>query len=131
MCCSTIPSPPCGQTPRRCSPDQRVTSEIGRPSAWKNQTILINDYYTRIILGLSDHHWDYNIADDQYIENARIEGNELVIGPQRFRAIILPPITTLSRVTLKKLQEFHRPAESFLAYDCCPPRLPKQATTMQ
>ena len=81
---------------------------IGEPAAWKNQTILINDYYTRIILELSSHHWDYNIADDQYIQNAQVDGNELVIGPQRFRAIVLPPITTLSRATLKKLQEFHQ-----------------------
>jgi len=80
---------------------------IGEPGAWNNQTILINDYYTRIIMGLSDHHWDYNIADDQYIAGAHIEGSEMVIGPQRFRAIILPPITTLSRMTLKKLEEFH------------------------
>jgi hypothetical protein len=82
--------------------------QIGRPVSWKNQTILINDYYTRIILGLSDHQWDYNIADDEYLAKAKVEGNELVIGPQRFRAIILPPITTLSRTTLKKLEEFHQ-----------------------
>jgi len=81
---------------------------IGEPGAWKNQSILINDYYTRIIMGLSNEHWDYNIADDQYIAGARVEGNELVIGPQRFRAIILPPITTLSRITLKKIEEFHQ-----------------------
>jgi hypothetical protein len=81
---------------------------IGEPGAWKNQTILINDYYTRIIIGLSSHHWDYNIADDDYLERARVEGNELVIGPQRFRAIVLPPITTLSRITLRKLEEFHQ-----------------------
>ena len=81
---------------------------IGKPEAWKNQTILINDYYTRIILELSAHQWDYNIADDQYLSDAKVEGNELVIGPQRFRAIILPPITTLSRKTLAKIAEFHR-----------------------
>jgi hypothetical protein len=82
--------------------------QIGQPSSWKNQTILINDYYTRIILGLSNHHWDYNIADDQYLQNAHVEGNELVISSQRFRAIVLPPISTLSRATLKKLMEFHQ-----------------------
>jgi alpha-L-rhamnosidase/Glycosyl hydrolases family 2, sugar binding domain len=82
--------------------------EIGKPVAWKNNTVLINDYYTRIILELSNHHWDYNIADDQYFESARVEGSELVIGPQRFRAVVLPPITTLSRATLTKLQEFHK-----------------------
>jgi hypothetical protein len=82
--------------------------QIGLPSAWKNQSILINDYYSRIMLGLTDHQWDYNIADDQYLNGARVDGNELVIGPQRFRAIILPPITTLSQTTLQKLEEFHQ-----------------------
>jgi hypothetical protein len=82
--------------------------DIGDSNPWKNQTGLINDYYARIILELSKHLWDFNIADDEYLESARVDGNELVIGPQRFRAIILPPITVLSRATLKKIQEFHQ-----------------------
>jgi alpha-L-rhamnosidase len=98
---------------------------IGEPTAWKNQTILINDYYTRIIIGLSNHHWDYNIADDQYIAGARVEGNELVIGPQRFSAIILPPVTTLSRVTLKKLEEFHRAGGIILGIRLLPTASPE------
>jgi hypothetical protein len=99
--------------------------QIGSPAAWKNQTILINDYYTRIILELSNHHWDYNIADDQYMESARVEGNELVIGPQRFRAIILPPITTLSRTTLKKLEQFHRAGGIILGIRLLPTASPE------
>ena len=99
--------------------------EIGRPAAWKNQTVLINDYYTRIIDGLTDHHWDYNIADDEYLNNARVEGNELVIGPQRFRAIVLPPITTLSRTTLKKLQEFHQAGGILLGIRLLPTASPE------
>ena len=98
---------------------------IGEPDAWKNQTILINDYYTRIIIGLSEHHWDYNIADDQYIAGARVEGNELVIGPQRFRAIILPPITTLSQVTLKKLEEFRNAGGIILGIRLLPTASPE------
>lgn len=98
---------------------------IGEPGAWKNQTILINDYYTRIILGLTDRHWDYNIADDQYIAGARVEGNELVIGPQRFRAIILPPITTLGRTTLKKLEEFHQAGGILLGIRLLPTASPE------
>ncbi len=104
---------------------------IGEPGAWKNLTILINDYYTRTILELSNHHWDYNIADDQYIAGARVEGNELVIGPQRFRAIILPAITTLSRTTLKKLEEFHQAGGIILAYACCLQHRRKPATTIR
>jgi hypothetical protein len=99
--------------------------QIGKPAAWKNQTVLINDYYTRIILGLSDHHWDYDIADDQYLDGARVEGNELVIGPQRFRAIVLPPITTLSRTTLKKIQEFHEAGGIILGIRLLPTASPE------
>jgi hypothetical protein len=98
---------------------------IGQPAAWKNRTVLINDYYTRIILELANHQWDYNIADDQYIQNAGVEGNELVIGPQRFRAIILPPITTLSRATLKKLQEFHQAGGTILGIRLLPTASPE------
>lgn len=99
--------------------------QIGQPAAWKNQTTLINDYYTRIILQLTNHHWDYNIADDQYLQNARVEGNELVIGPQRFRAIILPPISTLSRATLNKLLEFHRAGGTILGIRLLPTASPE------
>jgi hypothetical protein len=99
--------------------------QIGKPAAWKNQTILVNDYYTRIILQLTNHHWDYNIADDQYLQGARVEGNELVIGPQRFRAIILPPISTLSRATLSKLLEFHRAGGTILGVRLLPTASPE------
>ncbi len=99
--------------------------QIGAPEAWKNQTILINDYYTRIVLGLTDHYWDYDIADDEYLRTARVEGNELVIGPQRFRAIILPPVTTLSRPTLKKLQEFHQAGGIILGIRLLPTASPE------
>ena len=77
------------------------------PPSWKNGTVLINDYYDRMILRLAERQWDYNIADDYYFERSRVEGNELVIGPQRFRAVVLPPITTISNKTLQKLVEFY------------------------
>ena len=78
------------------------------PPSWKNGTVLINDYYGRVILRLAERQWDYNIADDYYFEESRVEGNELVIGPQRFRAVVLPPISTISVKTLQKLVQFYR-----------------------
>jgi hypothetical protein len=80
---------------------------LAEPSNWKNRSVEINDYYTRIILRLAERQWDYNIADDYYFDQARIEGKELVIGPQRFGAVVLPPISSISQKTLKKLQEFY------------------------
>ena len=99
--------------------------QIGEPAAWKNQTIPINDYYSRIIQELSNRHWDYNIADDQYFDSARVEGNELVIGPQRFRAVVLSPITTLSRTTLKKLEEFRQAGGTILGIRLLPAASPE------
>ena len=58
--------------------------QIGQPEVWKNLTITINDYYTRLILRLADRQWDYNIADDDYLERARIEGKELGDRPAAF-----------------------------------------------
>jgi hypothetical protein len=99
--------------------------QIGDPTAWKNKSSIVNDYYARILLELSNHLWDYNIADDQYLESARVDGNQLLIGPQSYRAIILPPITTLSRATLKKLQEFHRAGGIILGIRILPTASPE------
>jgi hypothetical protein len=87
---------------------------------WRNRTVLINDYYDRIILRMSERQWDYNIADDYYFERARVEGNELVIGPQRFRAVVLPPVTTISPETLRKLLDFYRAGGTILGIRTLP-----------
>ena len=100
--------------------NQSDYQRLSDPPNWKNQTVLINDYYTRLILRLADRQWDYNIADDYYFERARVEGKELVVGPQHFRAVILPPISTLSSATLKKLQEFYRAGGTILAIRMLP-----------
>jgi hypothetical protein len=94
--------------------------EIGTPATWQNVTTDINDYYTRLILRLADRQWDYNLADDDYLAGARVEGKELVIGPQHFRAVIIPPITTLSRATLKKIREFYQAGGAVFAIRMLP-----------
>ena len=98
---------------------------IGQPAAWHNETILLNDYYTRLTLQLTEHQWDYNLADDQYLAQARIEGSELVIGSQHFSAIVLPPLTALSRATLDKLQQFRRAGGSIYAIRLLPTASPQ------
>ena len=94
--------------------------KLAEPQYWKNRTTLINDYYTRMILRLSERQWDYNIADDYYFDEARIEGKELVIGPQRFSTIILPPITTIAPKTLAKILDFYRAGGTVLGIRMLP-----------
>jgi hypothetical protein len=100
--------------------NQTDFQRLSDPATWKNRTVLVNDYYVRMMLRLAERQWDYNIADDYYFERARVEGKELVIGPQRFRAIILPPITTISPATLKKLQEFYQAGGTILGIRMLP-----------
>ena len=90
------------------------------PPNWRNGSVMVNDYYTRLILRLTERQWDYNIADDYYFERARVEGKELVIGPQRFQAVVLPPVSTLSQKTLQKLQQFYRAGGTLLAIRMLP-----------
>jgi hypothetical protein len=100
-------------------------NQIETPAVWKNLTITVNDYYTRLILRLADRQWDYNIADDGYLDGARVEGKELVIGPQRFRAIILPPISTISRSSLDKIHEFYEAGGEVLGIRMLPTSSPE------
>jgi hypothetical protein len=100
-------------------------NQIETPAVWKNLTITVNDYYTRLILRLADRQWDYNIADDGYLAGARVEGKELLIGPQRFRAIILPPISTIGRSSLDKIHEFYEAGGEVLGIRMLPTSSPE------
>lgn len=93
---------------------------LSDPPNWRNSSVMVNDYYTRLILRLAERQWDYNIADDYYFERARVEGKELVIGPQRFQAVVLPPVSTLGSKTLQKLQEFYRAGGAVFALRMLP-----------
>jgi hypothetical protein len=93
---------------------------LSDPPSWKNRSVMVNDYYTRLILRLAERQWDYNIADDYYFEHARVEGKELVIGPQHFQAVVLPPVSVISAETLKKLQEFYRAGGTLLGIRMLP-----------
>lgn len=99
--------------------------QVYDPKAWKNITTSIDDYYTRLILELVDHQWDHAIADDDYLERAKVEGSELVIGPQRFKAVVLPPLTTMRRSTLKKLIDFYQAGGTVFAIRTLPDSSPE------
>ena len=99
--------------------------EIMNPKVWNSTANLVNDYYSRLILELTARHWDHNIADDYYLDKARIEGKELVIGSQRFSAVVLPPLTTLRRATLKKLLDFYQAGGTILGIRSLPDSSPE------
>jgi hypothetical protein len=92
---------------------------------WNATVNQIEDYNTRLMLDLTARQWDYSYMDDDYLEKARIEGRELVIGDQSFGAIILPPLTTIRRTALEKLTEFYRAGGLILAIRRLPDSSPE------
>ena len=92
---------------------------------WNSTVNLIEDYNTRLQLALTARCWDYSYLDDHYLERARLEGSELVIGDQRFGAIILPPLTTIRRAAFRKITEFWRAGGQVLAVRMLPDSSPE------
>ncbi len=92
---------------------------------WNGTVNLIEDYNTRLMLELTARQWDYSYFDDHYLEKARIDGRDLVIGEQRFGAVILPPLTTIRRTALQKLSDFYRAGGLVLAIRQLPESSPE------
>jgi Glycosyl hydrolase 2 galactose-binding domain-like/alpha-L-rhamnosidase len=99
--------------------------EIMNMRQWNGTVNLIEDYNTRLMLELTARCWDYSYLDDHYLDRARLDGRELVIGEQRFGAVILPPLTTIRRPALKKLTDFYRAGGQVLAVRRLPESSPE------
>jgi hypothetical protein len=82
---------------------------------WNNAANPINDTYTKLMNGLSQVRWDYDVADSYYLREARIADRRLEIGSEKFRALVLPPLTTLRRETANKIAEFYEAGGTVVA----------------
>jgi hypothetical protein len=78
------------------------------PSEFKNPLDTINTVYTDILNRLARERWDYDVADSYYLGEAAIKDGRLVIGDESYKVLILPPVTTVRRATMRKIQEFSR-----------------------
>jgi len=69
-----------------------------------------NNSTLAIMQQLLEHQRDFDVVDDRSIgEILKLEGSDLVnLSGQRYRAVIVPPTTAMSKVALNRLQEFVR-----------------------
>ncbi len=72
-----------------------------------NPLTAINDTYAEVMNRLEAERWDFDMADSHYLDLARIEGKQLYLGAESYRVLLLPPMTTLRRGTLRKIREFY------------------------
>jgi hypothetical protein len=72
-----------------------------------------------------DAGYGFDVIDDGALADpAAIDGNELVVGSQRFRAIVLPAVRTMPAETLSRLRAFVAAGGRVIATDRLPERTP-------
>jgi len=75
---------------------------------WRNSAEITEEHYSKLMDRLVESHWDFDVADDYFLGRAKIEGERIQIGPESFRAIVLPPMTTIRRGAMERIAEFAR-----------------------
>ena len=63
---------------------------------------------------------DLDFVDDTSLGNARVDGDRLVIAEMPFRAVLLPPMTTVRLRTMRLIAEFHRGGGTVVSFGCLP-----------
>ncbi len=83
-----------------------IDPERGQIVHWHNVVDEVNEVYGEIIDTLPTKLWDLNIADHHYLNEAAIEAQSLKIGPMTFKTLLLPPMTTVRRSTVRRARAF-------------------------
>jgi len=82
---------------------------------WNNPVDTTNAYYTRLMNDLANTRWDYDIADAHYLHEAQLDGKQLALANEKYRALILPPMTTIRRASAQKIVAFYEAGGTVIA----------------
>lgn len=84
-----------------------VFQESNRPILrWGNSMDETQEYYTALQLDLARHGWEYHILDSHYLAKAALTDGALELGGERFRALLLPPMSHIAPPSLEKIRQF-------------------------
>jgi hypothetical protein len=72
-----------------------------------NPLTAVNKTWGAVMERLAAERWDYDMADSSYLETAGIAGGRLRLGNESYRVLLLPPMTTIRRSTVRKIREFY------------------------
>ncbi|MGH2346020.1 MAG: glycosyl hydrolase, partial [Chloroflexota bacterium] len=70
---------------------------------WGTALDEVEQVYSALMDGLVATQIDFDVADWQYVQEGRLEGRHLAIGPEQYQAIVLSPMTYISVETAHKL----------------------------
>jgi hypothetical protein len=81
---------------------------------------MINLYYGNLMNRMAQELRDFDIADSYYLDQAKVEGSTLRIGKESFKVLVLPPVTTVRRSTMRKIEEFYKQGGTVIAVKMLP-----------
>jgi len=67
----------------------------------------LNDTFDEIARVLLTHQRDFDFVDDEALAEATIEDGMLCLHGEKYRALILPPMSLIRRATMGKVRDFH------------------------
>jgi hypothetical protein len=88
---------------------------ILKESSWSEDAVDTNEQYAQLKLQLTEERLDFKVADDHYINQARIEGNQMRISDSNFSALILPPMSTTRRSTAERARDYFKAGGTVIA----------------
>lgn len=94
--------------------DQRM-GQLLNNSSWSDDAVDTNQQFAELKLRLSAERLDYQVADDHYMAQSRMEGGRLRIAHSDFRVLILPPMSTIRRATAERVRDFFRAGGTVIA----------------
>ncbi|HZO99961.1 MAG TPA: glycosyl hydrolase [Terriglobia bacterium] len=99
---------------------QWVPGGVQASSVWSEDANRTNSDYAELKRRLSEERLDYQVTDDSYLAESKLEGKELVISTARFRTLVLPPMSTIRRSSAERVEQFYRAGGTVVAQACLP-----------
>lgn len=82
---------------------------------WNNGLDNLNSVYSELMEQLTAHRWDFDVADAHFLASARLLPGRMAIGPESFRVLVLPPLSTIRRSSLARIRQFYESGGTVIA----------------
>ena len=91
------------------------TNQPHRDLFWNNFMDQTENLYTALRLELARKGWDYHILDSHYLKTSTINDSQLDVSGEKFRVLILPPMTDINPASVEKIRAFAEAGGEVLA----------------
>ncbi len=88
---------------------------MNRNENWSYDATDTNEQYAALKMTLTQERLAYQVADDYYLDQSKIENGCLSIADSTFKVLILPPMSTIRRDTARRAESFVKAGGTLIA----------------